>query len=77
MNNEKIPTLADFMSSEEMSDMIKSQIKEVRDLDNEIVQVRSYLLDNFGPFGRSKLKIITGEEHTVDMVKAVINHFKK
>lgn len=71
MENKQPKTLADFMTSVEMSDLILNQTREISDHVREGVKVRSYLLDNFGPFGR-KSKILTGEEDTVDMVKMVI-----
>ncbi|MGN6438514.1 MAG: hypothetical protein ACTHMM_18365 [Agriterribacter sp.] len=51
--------------------LIMTMTRESKELNNEIFRVRSYLLDNYGPF--SKRKIITGDEDTVDMVKKIIN----
>lgn len=75
MKTEKIPTFSDLLSSDDIDSIIKSQIKDSVDLENEIVSVRSYLLDNYGPFGKLN-KILTGKETTIEMVKAVIklNH---
>lgn len=71
----KKPTFADLLNNQEMSDLITSQIKEAKDLNDEIFSVRSYLLDRYGPF--SKSKILTGEESSKAMVDTVIGRKDK